>query len=170
MPCMLMRATPRHPPRRRSVTADISGRTRATGGAGRAVVEVRNVTRGTVLAREVPVAGTRWGRLVGLIGCAELPHGTGLILPRTPWVHTAFMRFPIDVVFYSHGGYVLRVVEHLTPWRVSPICWRAHAALELPAGAVRASGIRRGDLLRIDAVPRAASPGDGRETPAAAQM
>ena len=88
--------------------------------------------------------------MVGLIGRQSLPNGAGLILPHTLWVHTAFMAFPIDVVFYSHGGYVLLVIEHLAPWRVSPICWRAYAALELPAGTALAADTRAGHLLRID--------------------
>ena len=126
--------------------------------ARRAAVRVRNVTRGTMLAEDALVAGLPLARLVGLIGRQSLPQGAGLILLRTPWVHTAFMSFPIDVVFYSHGGYALLVVEHLAPWRVSPICWRAYAALELSAGTVLASGTRAGDLLRIDTVAAAAEP------------
>ncbi len=102
--------------------ADVASSTRAggsTSGARRAVVQVRNATRGTILAGEALVADSRRARMVGLIGRESLPHGTGLILSRTPWVHTAFMAFPIDVVFYSHGGYVVLVIEHLAPWRLS---------------------------------------------------
>ncbi|MGI8424399.1 MAG: DUF192 domain-containing protein [Chloroflexota bacterium] len=148
------------------MTGDVSGRTgahRRAAGAGRMVIRVRNVTRGTVLAREALVAETLRSRLVGLIGRAELSTGAGLVLPHTPWVHTALMSFPIDVVFYSHGGYVQLVVEGLAPWRVSPICWRAYAALELPASTVHTSGTRDGDLLRIEPVPRAVPAGGAGE-------
>ena len=114
------------------------------------VVAVRNVTRGTTLAGAAQVADGWWRRMVGLLGRQELPERAGLVLPRTPWVHTAFMGFAIDVVFYSRAGYALPTVERLRPWRLSPVCWRAYAALELPAGTVRASRTRRGDRLQID--------------------
>jgi len=131
-----------------SSTRTASGRV----GPRDAAIRVRNMTRGTMLAEDALVAGTPLARLVGLVGRRSLPQGAGLILPHTPWIHTAFMAFPIDVVFYSHGGYALLVVEHLAPWRASPICWWAYAALELPADTVRVSGTRAGDLLRIDTV------------------
>ena len=114
------------------------------------VVQVRNVTRGTTLATAAEVADGRWRRLIGLIGRQRFPHGAGLILPSTPWVHTAFMAFPIDAVFYTRAGYVLRTVEHLLPWRVSPFCWLAYAALELPVGTVESSRTRASDLLQIE--------------------
>ena len=34
-------------------------------------------------------------------------------------VHTAFMRFPIDVIFVSREGRVLRIVHDLGPWRIA---------------------------------------------------
>ena len=38
-------------------------------------------------------------RLRGLLGKGDLPSGHGILL-RPAWsIHTAFMRFPIDVVF-----------------------------------------------------------------------
>ncbi len=87
--------------------------------------------------------------MIGLIGQPEFPAGTALILPGTPWIHTWCMTFPIDVVFCDGSGHVLMVIETLRPWRISPFCWRARDAIELPAGTIRLSGTRPGDLLRI---------------------
>ena len=111
---------------------------------------VRNVTRGTVLASTARQAGSARERMLGLIGQPALLEGAALILPGTTWIHTLLMAFPIDVVFYGGSGHVLSVVEALPPWRVSPISWRARGTIELPAGTVRRSGTRAGDLLRVD--------------------
>lgn len=120
------------------------------------MIVVRNVTRGTVVAQVAQRADSPRARLLGLIGRPLLRDGEALILPRTPWLHTCFMSFPIDVIFYGGSGHVLALVEALRPWRLSPICWRARGAIELPAGILHASGTRPGDLLRIDTAPGAA--------------
>lgn len=111
---------------------------------------VRNLTRGTVVTTAAEVADGHWRRMRGLIGRRRLAHGAGMILPRVSWIHTAFMAFPVDIVFYDRGGHVLRTIEHMAPWRPSPICWRAHAVIELPPGAVQASRTRVGDVLRVE--------------------
>ena len=78
-----------------------------------------------------------------------LAPGGGLIFPGEKGVHTHFMRFPIDVVFYDRGLAVLDVVEALAPWRFSPYRWRARGLVELPAGTARATGTRPGDQLTV---------------------
>src|SRR5262245_28536761 len=99
-----------------------------------AAVSIRNSTRGTVLATAATTAGNPLTRLAGLIGRASLPPGGGLVLPGVQGVHTHFMRFPIDLVFYGRDGVVLAVVEALRPWRFSPYHLRARGTIELPAG------------------------------------
>ena len=59
-----------------------------------------------------------------------------------------FMRFPIDVVFAARDGRVLKAKEHVRPWRVAG-AWGAYAAIELPVGAIAASGTRRGDYVEL---------------------
>ena len=69
------------------------------------------------------------------------------MLIRPTWsVHTAFMRFAIDVVFLDEELTVLKVARRLRPWRAAAR-WRAHSALELPAGECERLGIDVGDCL-----------------------
>lgn len=110
---------------------------------------VRNVTRGTALATQAAIARNPWTRLVGLMGRAHLPAGTGLVFPGVQGVHTHFMRFAIDLVFYDGNGAVVDVVEGLRPWRFSPYRRHAKGVIELPAGTLRASQTQRGDRLSI---------------------
>ena len=55
----------------------------------------------------------------GLLGRGGLESGEGLLLRPAGSVHMFFMRFPIDVVFLSRDGEVLKIVSDLRPWRTA---------------------------------------------------
>ena len=77
----------------------------------------------------------RWHeRMRGLLGRQGLAPGTGMLLSPCGSVHTAGMRFVIDVVYLDNGGRVVYIVKGLQPWRMSFGGWRAHAALEMQSG------------------------------------
>jgi uncharacterized membrane protein (UPF0127 family) len=59
-----------------------------------------------------------------------------------------FMRFPIDAVFLDRELRILRIVEHLRPWRFAGQRG-AKQVLEVRAGAASAAGLRVGDQLVI---------------------
>lgn len=110
---------------------------------------ITNVTRGTVLAGNAETARNPWTRFVGLMGRSHLASGSALIFPGEKGVHTHFMRFPIDLVFYGRDFVVLDVIDSLKPWRFSPYRFRAQGIIELPAGTARATGTQPGDVLAI---------------------
>jgi uncharacterized membrane protein (UPF0127 family) len=114
----------------------------------------RNDTRGTVLAERVDEARSFWARFMGLMGRPGLPPGSGLFLPGNG-IHMFFMRFPIDAVFLgkpSDGGgrRVVSVHRDVKPWiGLVPLVRGADGVLELPVGAIDASGTVRGDIVRL---------------------
>ena len=112
-------------------------------------VRVDNLTRGSSLAEHCRVAASLRDRTVGLLATPTLPTGEGLLIERTQSIHMFFMRYPIDVVFVDRQAKVIRTVTGLRPWRV--IWWArgARDCLELPVGAVEASGTVRGDQLAV---------------------
>ena len=67
-----------------------------------------------------------------------------------------FMRFAIDAVFLGKPGAdgsrpVLSVHRRLRPWiGIVPLVRGAAGVLELPVGAIDASGTVRGDVIRLD--------------------
>jgi len=67
-------------------------------------------------------------------------------------VHTAFMRFAIDIVFVDGDGRTVRVVPQVRPWRMTASL-RARSVIELPAGTATAADIRVGDLLYLAPPP-----------------
>lgn len=117
-----------------------------------------NLTRGTVACDQVIVADRPARRMRGLLGRQSLPAGEGMLLQPAPSVHTAFMRFPIDVVFMDGTLQVVKVVEQLPPWRTAS-ARRAKATLELAAGEAARRTIAIGDRLGVLEVPQEAQAG-----------
>lgn len=113
-------------------------------------LRITNVTRGTELASRARVARSYWSRAVGLLGRATLPAGEGLLLERTTSVHTAFMRFTIDVVYIDRANRVVKTVPNLKPFRVSGVLRGAAGVIELPAGTIASTGTAPGDELHVD--------------------
>ena len=71
-----------------------------------------------------------------------------LILTPCCSIHTAFMRFAIDVMFVDRDGRVRRIVRELVPWR-AVWCARAHAVVELAAGALRSCEVLVDDAIYV---------------------
>jgi hypothetical protein len=107
-----------------------------------------NRSRGVPLALCLEVADNAKTRGKGLLGRSELPAGAGLWIVPCESVHTFFMRFPIDLVYLDRSRKVRKVREAVPAWRVSA-CLTAHSVLELPAGTIRRTGTRAGDMLEI---------------------
>lgn len=105
--------------------------------------------RGPVVCEDGVVAATAWSRSKGLLGRAGMGEQEGLWIQPTSSIHMWFMRFPIDVVWAAGDGRVLKLVEHIGPWRMS-FCRGAKVALELPVGAIARSGVQVGDHLVIE--------------------
>jgi uncharacterized membrane protein (UPF0127 family) len=63
-------------------------------------------------------------------------------------IHTAFMHFPIDVLFVDRDGCAVRIVPGLTPWRLA-IAMRARHVVEMAAGELLRGGVRVGDRLTL---------------------
>jgi hypothetical protein len=105
------------------------------------------VRDGDVLAA-AEVAATGRARRRGLLGRDRFDGA--LVLRPCRNVHTARMRFAIDVAFCDPEGVVLRTVS-LVPWRVSPYVRRAAFVIEAEAGAFDRWQLRTGDRVELRA-------------------
>ena len=115
----------------------------------------RNLTRDATLATSVELATSFWARFMGLMGRPVLPSGAGLWIAGTNGIHMFFMRFAIDAVFLGRRGpgggrRVVGLRRGLPPWvGLVPLVRGADGVLELPVGAIEASGTRLGDEVLI---------------------
>jgi uncharacterized membrane protein (UPF0127 family) len=86
-----------------------------------------------------------------------------MLLRPAASVHTAFMRFPIDVVFVDGAGRVLDIAHSVRPWR-AVACRGAKAVVELAAGECSRRDLETGDELVLPQRGRATQPAVARLT------
>lgn len=108
---------------------------------------LRNATRGTILAEAAERADTFWLRFRGLQFRLRFAPFDGLWLEPTNAIHMFWVFFPIDLVWLDAECRVLRTVDGIKPWRVAG-CRGARSVIELPVGAVAASGTVAGDEIQ----------------------
>lgn len=105
---------------------------------------------GNVIAEACRLADNPLSRLVGLQFARRFERGAGVLLKPCNAVHTCFVRFPIDVLFLSSDGHIVRLIPEMKPWRLSPVVRGASQTLELPAGTARAWNLAEGDRLTFE--------------------
>jgi uncharacterized membrane protein (UPF0127 family) len=89
-----------------------------------------------LLLPEVSLTTSPWDRMRGLLGRSEPNSQQGFLIKPCNMVHTAFMRYPIDVIFMDKLGRILAIHEKLSPWKIA-ICLKAKMVLELRSGSVK---------------------------------
>ena len=110
------------------------------------------------VATLVEIAATRTTRRRGLLGRDRLEGTSAMLLAPCTAVHTAGMRFAIDVVFVDRQGYAVKVVRNLRPWRIA-LAARGRAVIEMAAGTLGWGQVLPGDRLYLAPVSAAAEPG-----------
>jgi len=130
-------------------------------------MQLINARTSMAVASVVELAVTRADRRRGLLGRDALDLSAAIMLAPCVSVHTAFMRFPIDVMFVDRDGVVRKITRDLRPWRVAASL-RAYAAIEVAAGVER--DVMPGDRLYLAGTVPNAQPGQTRSTPLEAAL
>ena len=116
---------------------------------------------GRVVCERCLVADNALTRMRGLLGRTGLEPGEGLLIRPAGSIHTFFMRFPIDVVFVSRAGEVLKVAREVPPWRTAA-ARGAKVVIELGAGEADRNGISVGTHLDLSgSAPSSSGPAAG---------
>ena len=113
---------------------------------GKAVQSViRNGRTGDVLASTAEDARGAWRSFKGLMFKASIPDGYGLVFRPARGIHTNFMRFPIDLIYFDRDNRVTKVRPAMAPWR-----WdftSAAGVIEMNPGSADRANIQPGDQL-----------------------
>jgi uncharacterized membrane protein (UPF0127 family) len=110
-----------------------------------AVINCRNERLFLADLRE---ARSAWQRFAGLMLRPALEDGRGLLFQPARGVHTHFMRFPIDLIYFDAQQRVCAIQPSMVPWRLD--LRHADAVIEANAGAAAAADVRAGDELRFE--------------------
>ena len=108
-----------------------------------------NLDTGALVADNVAVADTRATRAVGLLSRSGLNPGEALWIVPSRGVHTWWMRFTIDVLALNESGVVVDRVPGLKPWRIRLPRRGTAGVLELPEGAIAATGTEIGHRIQL---------------------
>lgn len=100
------------------------------------------------LALNVSVANKFTTRLSGLMFKKQISQQEGLMIPGCNWIHTFFMRFPIDVVYLDADYNIFSIDYSVSPWRFCLPRFRAKHVLELCAGSAGLLALKEGDNLK----------------------
>lgn len=106
-----------------------------------------NVTRSSVVVRELRVAHNMIERLRGLMASKPLRNGEGLLIPHCQGIHTFGMGYHIDAIYLDKENKTIFLYEGIAPHKFGKICFKAQAVLELPVGSIALSGTQLGDAL-----------------------
>jgi uncharacterized membrane protein (UPF0127 family) len=110
---------------------------------------VFNRNRESFLGLRVAPADTLTMRLKGLLGRIALKPDDGIWLAPSCGIHTIGMLFAIDLIYLDAANRVIHLVEHLGPFRISPIRIKCASILELQSRAIYSSNTQVGDELLI---------------------
>ena len=109
---------------------------------------VRNERTGQVIGDDIVEAKGLWGSFKGLMFRKAIPDGYGLVFRPARGIHTNFMRFPIDLIYFDKENRVTKVRPAMKPWR-----WdftNAAAVIEMNPGMAARADVKPGDLLRFE--------------------
>jgi len=115
------------------------------------MVVLMNERTGHVMASAVEVAVTSADRRHGLLGRDAFNVSAAFVLSPCCAIHTAFMRFPIDMIFLDRDGEVIKIVRDLPPWRMA-LAPRARAVVEFAGGSLRSRDVQVGDRIYLRGV------------------
>lgn len=109
-----------------------------------------NDARGVVAPR-IEAALDSASRRRGLLGRTGLPEDVAFVIAPSNAIHTFSMRFPIDVLFVSRSGEVLKRVVAMRKGRIS-LSLRAFAVIEFCANHPGVAATKVGDRVRVEPI------------------
>lgn len=75
-----------------------------------------------VTIHKIVTVKTPLQQAIGLMFRKSIPYDYGVWFefdkPKTAVVHTYFMRFNIDIIFFGENQKVIRIVRNMQPWKV----------------------------------------------------
>lgn len=88
-------------------------------------------------------------RFKGLMFVKEIDDNYALHITPCNQIHMLNMRFPLDVVYLSENGRVVKIDENVQPGKICKTVKGAKSVIEMKAFAASKLGINQGDVLEM---------------------
>lgn len=105
--------------------------------------------QGQTIVDNLRIADTFFTRFKGLMGTKGLKEGEGLLIKPCNGIHMFWMTYSLDIIFLNDVCRVIRLIEGIKPWKVSPTVKDSHMILELPTGTIEKFNIEVGNTIYI---------------------
>ncbi|GIW21844.1 MAG: hypothetical protein KatS3mg068_0851 [Candidatus Sericytochromatia bacterium] len=112
-------------------------------------LQIINTRNNKVIGSNIILGNTLLLRLIGLIGKKELKEDEGILLTPCNSIHMMFMKIPLDIIFLDSENKIIKVIENIKPWKISPIVLKAKSVLELPINSIKKNDLQINDKLDI---------------------
>ena len=96
----------------------------------------------------VKVADSFFSRLLGLMGKKEMKDNQALLITKCNSIHTFFMRFNMDAVFFDKNMVVKKSVKSIKPCSVAAE-WSSSAVLEFMSKGNEKTQVEENDKIKI---------------------
>ena len=92
------------------------------------------------------IANTFSSRFFGLMGRKSIPEDYALAIVPCNSIHTFFMRFNIDAIFFDKDGKITKVVRNMKPWHMA-MSLSAYGVLEIISSSNGDIDVHVGDRM-----------------------
>ncbi|KUO66570.1 MAG: hypothetical protein APF84_17235 [Gracilibacter sp. BRH_c7a] len=105
--------------------------------------------RNSMFIGNVRIANKFTTRLKGLLGSSPLSSFQGLLIKPCKQVHTIGMRYSISIWYVDQKLRIVRIIDDLEPFKISPYVGDSHLIIEFPSKWAEITGSQEGDLLDV---------------------
>lgn len=102
-----------------------------------------------VITKNAELADTFFSRFRGLMFRKSIADDYALYITPCNQIHTLNMKFPIDVVYLSESGEVIKTDVNVQPGKICKTVKNADSVIELKSFMSKEFGIRAGDIIKI---------------------
>jgi uncharacterized membrane protein (UPF0127 family) len=103
-----------------------------------------------LIISDLKIAENFFTRAIGLMGKSNLKTNEGLWIKKCSFIHTFFMKFPIDAVFVDQKLIVKKAYSNAKPWKHMWLgIWGSDSVFELPSGTIENLKLKAGDQLYV---------------------
>ena len=102
-----------------------------------------------LVADELIVAESFYDRFKGFMFAKSVRKGEGMLFRGCNWIHSFFMKFPIDVLYLDRNNKIIDITQGLDPWSLCMPRFKASQVIELWPGSVEENNITRGGVASV---------------------
>ena len=102
-----------------------------------------------VIISNAEIANTFFSRFRGLMFRKEIDDNYALYITPCNQIHMLNMRFPIDVVYLSESGKVIKTDINVQPGKICKTVKNAKSVIEMKSFTASKLGISEGDIINI---------------------